>query len=134
MSSTHLDFDSHDLAQRLEQLSDQERHSQPFGVIGLSADGKVRFFSETEARSSGRGDEPTLGLYFFRHVAPCMNTHTVRGRIDAALAEGTLDLELGHTGDLTDPTRFIRLRAMSSSDGGVWLALEREPAQRSATA
>lgn len=128
---SQLDFDSDDLAQRLEQLSDEERHRQPFGVIGLSADGKVRFYSETESRNSGRGAEPTLGMYFFRHVAPCMNTHAVRGRIEAALAAGTLDLEIGHTGDFADPTRFIRLRAMSAADGGMWLALQRPSAHDS---
>jgi hypothetical protein len=47
-------------------------------------------------------------------------------RIEEALAAGELHIEIGHAGDFSDRMRFIRVRAMSAADGGIWLALRRE--------
>lgn len=120
-----IDFDDEALASALEQLSEAERNALPFGVIKLDRHGGVSFYSETEARLSHITELPRAGAAFFRDIAPCMDTPAVRGRIEQALAQGTLDVELGHTGDFADRKRFIRLRAMSAADGGIWLALQR---------
>lgn len=119
----HVHFDAEDLGERLHELDEEALHGLPFGVIGLGPDGKVRFFSRTEARQSRRGGLPTLGLHFFSEVAPCMEQGGVRERIEAGRTQGRLDLELGHTGDFADPARILRIRAMSHRDGGLWLAL-----------
>lgn len=118
-------FDDDDLAVRLDAMNDEDRHALPFGVIGLDPAGRVRFYSRTEAAQSGYGDRPVLGLDFFVQVAPCFDTDEFRQRIRRELASGRLDIEIGHTGDFADPHRFLRIRAMSAADGGLWLAHER---------
>lgn len=115
-------FDDDDLALRLDAMTDEERHGLPFGVIGLDREGRVRFYSRTEAAQSGYGSRPIHGLEFFLQVAPCMNTPEVRGRMQRGLDSGQLDLELGHTGDFADARRLLRIRAMSAAGGGLWLA------------
>jgi photoactive yellow protein len=126
-----IDFDDDALPSVLDRLGPSERHALPFGLIKLDAQGGVSFYSETEARLSGITELPKLGAAFFREIAPCMDTPAFRGRIEQALAQGMLDVEIGHTGDFSDRKRFIRVRAMSSADGGIWLALQRQGRDRS---
>ena len=119
-------FDSPALAREVESLTDAERHSLPYGVIKLDPSGTVCFYSETEARNSGRKKRPTVGLAFFTDVAPCMNTPQMRGRIEAAQRGGIVDVEIGWVGDFDDDDGEITIRAVSASDGGLWLFMQRD--------
>lgn len=119
-------FEAPDLARRVEALSPQARDTLPFGAVELDAMGRVLYFSAVEARQSGF-HQPTDGRGFFTTIAPCMNTPHVRGRLDQAMREGRVDLEVGWHGDYRDEDAFMRIRAQSSSRGGVWLFLNREP-------
>jgi len=121
-----LAFDAPDAMDVLEQLDRSLIDELAFGVIRLSRTGHVVLYSRTEAASSGRGSRPTVGRDFFLEIAPCMNTPAFRQRIAAEAAAGTLDLELGHTGDFSDRDRFMRIRVMSARDGGLWLLLNRD--------
>ena len=117
--------DDDDLAGQLEQMTDDARNALPFGVIGLDSNGKVWFYSRREAELSGYGDRPVKDLDFFREVAPCMNTEDFRGRVMRELEAGELDIEIGHTGDFSDRSRFMRVRVMSGGQGRLWLANQR---------
>ena len=118
-------FDDDMLASGLDRLDADALHALPFGVIRLDADGAVAFYSSTEARQSGRGDLQTVGLDFYGSVAPCMANDDFRGRIERHREQGSLDIEIGHTGDFSDRHRLLRVRAMSAENGGVWLAIQR---------
>ncbi len=122
---SELRFDSDDARDQLEGLDPAGLDRLPFGVVRLSARGEVVSFNAREAAESGVRARPVAGVDFFLQVAPCMNTPSFRGRIEAAAAAGDLDLELGHTGDLRDPHRFIRVRVLSARDGGYWLLMDR---------
>jgi photoactive yellow protein len=98
----------------------------PFGAIRIDAAGVVRFYSAAERRLSASGNRTRTGLHFFSQVAPCMDSPAFRGRIERALATGRLDLEFGWRGDFTDAARGLRVRAMSDSDGGYWIFIQRE--------
>ena len=119
-------FEARDLARQVEALSDGERDALPYGVIKLDARGVVRVYSRTEAALSGRKGRPTVGLGFFEEVAPCMANPDMRGRVEAAAARGSVDVEIGWIGDFDDPDGEIRIRVMSASDGGLWLFMNRE--------
>jgi len=123
MGQAGVDFDVPDLAARIEQLSDAERDTLPFGVIHLDAEGKVVFYSAVEAKLSGYGMTP-LGKNFFEVGRNPANAD-LRKRIDAAMEKsGKVDLEFGWTGDLKH--RELRMRVQSAHDGGVWLCIERD--------
>jgi photoactive yellow protein len=119
-------FRDPDLAHRVEALSAEALDGFPFGVIRLSADGHVVLFNATERSQSGYKGRPAIGLNFFTQIAPCMDTPEMRGRIEAARARGTVDIEVGWIGDFADRTREMTIRVQSASDGGLWVFLTRE--------
>ena len=57
-----------------------------------------------------------------------MNRPEMKGRIDSALSHGKVDVEIGWVGDFDDPDGEIRIRTVSASDGGLWIALDRPSA------
>ena len=119
-------FDTPDLAHQIEKLDGATVDALPFGTIRLDAKGVVVFFSKTEREASGYGDRPTVGKIFFTDIAPCMAHEGFRGRLEAARARGTLDLEFSWMGDFADRQRELRVRVQSASDGGVWIFIQRQ--------
>jgi photoactive yellow protein len=115
-------FDSINLAEILDQLSDDEINALPFGVIQIGSDGTVKKYSKTEAEQSGYGAQrkPPIGLDFFTQLAPCMNTVTFRDHIEKAAKQGKVDIECGHIGDYADRNRHCKVRILSSNEGGFW--------------
>ena len=88
-------YDDTNLAEKVERLSEAQINALPFGAIHLNAGGEVTFYSEAERRLSGSGDLPRIGLDFFHEIAPCMDNPDYRGRIDQAIARGTLPPPFG---------------------------------------
>lgn len=118
-------FDDPDLATRIDAMSAEQIDALPFGVIRIGDDGVVRHYSAREAALSGFGPRNAIGLDFFARIAPCMDAPLVRGRIEKALAERTLDIRISHVGDFADRQRLLDLRAVSATQGGFWLFLRR---------
>ena len=119
-------YDDANLAEKVESLSEAQVNALPFGAIRLDTAGKVTSYSEAERRLSGSGDLPRIGLNFFHDVAPCMDNPDYRGRIDQAMARGTLDLEFTHIGDFEDRERELTVRIQSASDRGYWIFMRRD--------
>jgi photoactive yellow protein len=122
-----IDFNSPNLASRIEQMSQHDLDRLPFGVILLDREGTVVFYSETEGRLSGYAPRSPLGQNFF-DVSRYMDTDAFRGRITRALEEekGKVDLEIAWHGDYNDPDRELRIRVQSARNGGVWIFVERD--------
>ncbi|CAH2601049.1 Photoactive yellow protein [Rhodovastum atsumiense] len=126
MTSNDLpDFDRPDLARVIERLTPAQIDALSFGVIRVDEQGIVRHYSASERRLSGSGARERLGHTFFTDIAPCMNTPDFRGRIEAALARGTLDIHFEHTGDFEDADRVLQVRVQSARAGGFWVFLQR---------
>lgn len=122
-------FDQPDLARVVEALPVRALDDLSFGAIRLDAEGVVRIYSGAERRLSGSGNRPRLGLHFFREVAPCMDSPRYRGRIERAMATGSLDVEFGWIGDFGDAERSLRVRVQSAMGGGCWIFMQREGAK-----
>jgi photoactive yellow protein len=118
-------YNDQKLAEKVEKLSIQAVNALPFGAIRVDAIGDVTYYSDVERRLSGSGDHPRMGLNFFHDIAPCMDNPHYRGRIEQAIARGTLDLEFTHIGDFEDRERELIVRIQSSSDGGYWIFMQR---------
>ena len=119
------DYDTPHLARAVEQLPRDEIDALPFGAIRLDQTGKVVFYSAAERRLSGYR-ETAIDRPFFLEIAPCMNNAAFRGRIDRALAAGTLDIAFDHIGDFDDDTKQLRVRVQSATGGGCWIFMRRE--------
>ena len=124
-SESEPTFDTPKLAQAVELLPCEVIDRLPFGAIKLDRSGAVKYISQRERELSGRGDRPSIGLGFFTDIAPCMDNPRFKGRIEAAVAAGTLDAEFTHVGDFADRDRELSVRAQSAADGGIWLFLRR---------
>jgi photoactive yellow protein len=118
-------YNDENLAEKVEALSADDVNLLPFGAIRLDASGTVTYYSEAERRLSGSGNHPRMGLNFFHEIAPCMDNAHYRGRIDQAIARGSLDLEFTHIGDFEDRDRELTVRIQSASDGGYWIFMRR---------
>ncbi|KQN31975.1 hypothetical protein ASF00_04245 [Sphingomonas sp. Leaf34] len=119
-------FDQPDLARAVERLEVKEIDVLPFGAIRLDPKGAVVLFSEAEARLSGFGARPRIGLNFFTQIAPCMNTESFRSAAERAVSAGTFNAEFTHIGDFDDRDRELTVKIQSASDGGMWIFLRRE--------
>ena len=125
MAGASVDFDAPDLAAQLDALSDGERDTLPFGVILLDREGVVRFYSETELRYSKYPGQ-RIGVNFFQMARRKMKDElwqTIRRAMEGG---GPVDLDFGWAGDHVDQKNQHRLRVVSASNGGVWLAFERD--------
>src|SRR3954469_24507937 len=124
MAPNGPDFHNPNLASIIETLPPAVVHALPYGVIRLDQEGQVVFFSETERRLSGYNQE-TLSRSFFVEIAPCMNKAEFRGRIDQALAAGTLNITFSFIGDFDDPDKELDVRVQSATGGGCWIFMQR---------
>ena len=118
-------FDTAKLAEAVEALEPEQIDDLPFGVIGLDPDGRVRFYSRTEARLSGYKGRPSDGQLFFVDVAPCMNNGYFRDRIEKAMKSGKLDISFSFVGDFSDRERELNVRVQAAKDGGCWIFMQR---------
>jgi photoactive yellow protein len=124
MAPESPDFHDPDLASIVETLPVAAVHALPYGAIRLDEEGRVAFYSETERQSSGY-NQATISRSFFTEIAPCMNNAQFRGRIDQALAGGTLNITFSFIGDFNDPERELDVRVQSAAGGGCWIFLRR---------
>ncbi len=117
-----IDIDMPDLAAAVERLSPEEINTLPFGAIRLDPEYNVVFYSDVERQASGYRKE-VLGRPFFLEIAPCLDTVQCRGRIDAALARGTLDISFDHVADMPSGAQDVDLhvRVLAASGGGCWI-------------
>ena len=124
MPAFAIDFDAPNLSEQAENASESELDNLPFGVIRLERDGTIQFYSATEARLSGYGANPH-GKNLFA-ISRCFGSDAFRGRVERAMQQGPVDLEIGWPGDYGDPNRELRIRVQSSSGDGLWLFIERD--------
>jgi photoactive yellow protein len=118
------EFGAADLSVRLSSLPGEMLDALPYGAIRIDADGVVTTYNATEARLSGYPGQP-LGRHFFTQVAPCMDTPQYRGRLQAGLATGRLDLAFGWVGDFSDRERELDVRVIGTPGGGAWIVMRR---------
>ncbi len=122
-----LDFDTGRLAEAMQRMRPEEVNALPFGAIRLDAAGTVTYYSETERRQSGYS-EAAIGRTFFTEMAPCLDNPQFRGRIEQALARGTLDIAFDYIADFPSGARGVevRVRVQSAGDGGCWIFMQHE--------
>jgi photoactive yellow protein len=114
MMKTELSFAGATI-QELDAAPNSFINTLPFGVIGLSPDGLVEVYNETESRHAGLPAEKVIGHHFFHSVAPCMNNFMVAQRFED---EGEID-------DIVNYVLTFRMRPTS-----VQLRLLKHPTER----
>lgn len=72
----------------LDQRSDAELDSLPFGVIGLDPDGVILRYNLYESRLARLDRNQVVGKNFFLQIAPCTRNEQFEGRFRAFVAAG----------------------------------------------
>ncbi len=72
---------------RIDALNDDELADFPLGIARLALDGTVLLFNRAEEIFANRRADETIGLNYFRDVAPCAAVRDFQGRF-TAIAEG----------------------------------------------
>jgi photoactive yellow protein len=124
MQPEAIRIDNPRVVEQLEKLSEQELDDLPFGVIRIDSAGEVLFYSKTEARLSGYGQIPTSRNMF--ELSSCLGSDDFRGRIERAIEQGPVNLDIGWSGDFTSPKRDLRFYIRSSTPNDIWILVERD--------
>jgi len=75
-------------ALKIDQQSDQELDTLPFGVIGLDEDGTILRYNLYEAQFARLDRNQVLGRNFFREVARCTQGDAFEGQFRTGVASG----------------------------------------------
>jgi photoactive yellow protein len=80
-------MDSSAIDQRVFIMDRKEIDAYPDGVITLGRDATIKRYNRAEAQLARRSQADTIGLNFFRDVAPCTAVQDFQGRFDAFAAK-----------------------------------------------
>lgn len=92
-----MSFVPREMLTRIAELSTEELDALPFGVVGLSDDGRIEVYNRFEANFTKLDREHVVGEPFFERVAPCTATRLVQGRFRKGVETGTMDDVFGYT-------------------------------------
>ena len=68
------------IEEQISTLSEAELEVFPLGIARLDRAGNVLFFNQAEERFANRRAQDTIGLNYFREVAPCTAVKAFQGR------------------------------------------------------
>lgn len=83
----------------------------PFGVVGLSADGRVEVYNRTEERLAGLPRDSVVGTHYFSTTAQCMNNFMVAQRFED---EAEIDAVIEYVLTLRMRPTPVRLRLLKT--------------------
>lgn len=93
----------------LDALERHARDALPYGVVGLSANGFVEVYNQTESRLAGLPTHTVLGTHYFSNIAQCMNNFMVAQHFEDELR---LDLTIDYVLTLRMRPTPVRLRLL----------------------
>lgn len=129
MNALTLHFDGADLAEHLDNASDEALDRLDFGVIGFGADTNVSRYNAVESRAAALSPERVLGQPLFTNVAPCLNNFMVAQRFEDARDEGSeLDVIIDYVLTLRMRPVKVALRLLAGPGRSTrYVLVQRQP-------
>jgi photoactive yellow protein len=78
------------LFQNINNISEEELDSLPYGVIQLDVAGNVMRYNSYEANLAGLTKQKVVGKNFFEQVAPCTEVREFYGKFEKGVAAGQM--------------------------------------------
>ncbi len=103
-------FSTHNVANELASMNDEDLDLLAFGAVELDRDGKIVRYNAAEADISGRDQDGMVGRNFFSEVAPCTRSDAFEGRFRAGVAAGKLDVQFTYVLDHEMVPTEVRVR------------------------
>ena len=123
-----MDFrDTLDLhaTQHLDRLSEAELDQLPCGAIRVDSEGRILFYSRSQARITNREPEAVLGRNFFAEVAPCTVVPEFYGRFRRGVLTGDLNTTFEFVFDFEMHPVQVRISMRAAeSPGEFWILVE----------
>jgi len=111
--------------QEVDGLTNTELDALPFGAIQLDVSGNILQFNEYEANLSNRRAPETVGLNFFRDVAPCTNVQEFHGRFLEGIRTGSLQVTFPYQFNFKHMARDVAVTLFySGPTSTVWVFVE----------
>lgn len=108
--------------ERIQNFTEQQLDTLPFGAIRLDREGKILSFNQAEADLSGRKKENVIGKSFFLEVAPCTNVQDFAGRFREGVTRGDLHATFPYVFDyLMDPRKVWVTLFYSQETDTAWV-------------
>lgn len=120
-----ITFGAADIENRLAVLSAADLDRIAFGIIQVDSNGSVLVFNTAESSITGHESTAVIGRNFFTEVAPCTDVAGFRGRFDAGVRAGNLNVLFEwHLGQGTTPIVQVHMKK-AASDGVFWIFTKR---------
>ncbi len=79
-----------DIAEKIEEMTEDELNQLPFGLIQLESTGKVLRYNQAESRLARYDRNTAIGANFFDEVAPCTKVKAFHGAFLRAVEQKDL--------------------------------------------
>jgi len=87
-----VQFGAADIENVFARMTPQELDTLSFGVIQIDELGQILLYNATEGEIAGFDAKAAIGKNFFTEVAPCTDQPGFRGRFDAGVRAGNLNV------------------------------------------
>jgi len=105
----------------LSALDSEDFDALPFGSIKLDGEDRIQIYNAYEAELARRDQRETIGLDFFRDVAPCTDNEIFRGRLDALVRDGKRTARFEYRFHFPWGTRRVRIQFWVPSREERWI-------------
>ena len=99
------------LLDELDGMTKKQADRLPFGVVGMSREGLIELYNQTESKLAGLPAESVMGQPFFSNVGQCMNNWMVAQRFED---EVTIDAVIDYVLTLRMRPTPVRLRLLKA--------------------
>ena len=121
-----ITFEDDHLENAMAGISDAAFNDLAFGAIELDPQGKILRYNAAEGAITGRDPKETIGRNFFADVAPCTNSPAFKGRFDAGVAKGDLNVMFEYVFDYNmRPTKVSVHMRKSLTGDSYWVFVKR---------
>lgn len=87
-----VSFGADHIENSLAEMTAAEIDELPFGVVQLNGAGRVLMYNATEMEITGCIAGDVIGKNFFTTVAPCTDVPAFRGRFEAGVKSGKMNV------------------------------------------
>jgi photoactive yellow protein len=116
-----------ELLRQVDQLSEKDLDTLPFGMIQLDRTGRILKFNQTEAKMARINRERQLGLNFFDDVAPCTKVKDFYGRFIQGMRDRSLYETFGFVFKFDHGWRNVAITLFySDKTESVWVLISQQ--------
>jgi methyl-accepting chemotaxis protein len=125
-SASSIRFNSRDLEETLDSLTQEDMDALSFGAVEVDKDGKILRYNKAEGEITGRNPRDTIGKNFFKDIAPCTDSLEFSGQFHKGVREGHLNTMFEYTFDYEMRPTKVKVQLIKGQiSNSFWLFVKR---------